>query len=93
MTSLKDWHLLATKELGASPEPRPTPEGIDIKPLYTAEDLANLDTSSLPGFAPFDHLREHDEEVGKAAVRDPHLFAAEDEAPVGLPQGTRPRCC
>jgi methylmalonyl-CoA mutase len=53
MTKLKDWHLLAARELGASPEPRPTPEGICIKPLYTAEDLAGLDTSSLPGFAPF----------------------------------------
>ena len=53
MTKLTDWQTLATRELGASPEPRPTPEGIDIKPLYTADDTANLDTSSLPGLAPF----------------------------------------
>ncbi|WGF86862.1 methylmalonyl-CoA mutase [Marinivivus vitaminiproducens] len=32
----------------------PTPEGIPVKPLYTAEDLEGLEsTASLPGFAPF----------------------------------------
>ena len=54
MTKLTDWHALAAKELGASPEPRATPEGISIKPLYTADDLTgitHLDT--LPGFDPF----------------------------------------
>ncbi len=31
-----------------------TPEGIDVKPLYTAEDLGGLDNlDSVPGFAPF----------------------------------------
>ena len=31
-----------------------TPEGIDVKPLYTAEDLEGLEhLDSLPGFAPF----------------------------------------
>ncbi len=31
-----------------------TPEGIDVKPLYTAEDLKGLDhLESVPGFAPF----------------------------------------
>ena len=35
-----------------------TPEGIDVKPLYTAEDLEKIagegfDANSLPGFAPF----------------------------------------
>ena len=29
-----------------------TPEGIDVRPLYTAEDIADLDPG-LPGFAPF----------------------------------------
>jgi methylmalonyl-CoA mutase len=53
MTKLSDWQTLATKELGAPPEPRATPEGIDIKPLYTAEDLTGLDLNTLPGFAPF----------------------------------------
>ncbi|WP_425551366.1 methylmalonyl-CoA mutase [Actinoplanes octamycinicus] len=33
---------------------RPTPEGIPVKPLYTADDLAGIDfLDSLPGFAPF----------------------------------------
>ena len=26
-----------------------TPEGIKVKPLYTAEDLENMDTNTLPG--------------------------------------------
>ena len=31
-----------------------TPEGIDVKPLYTAADTANLENANtLPGFAPF----------------------------------------
>ena len=31
-----------------------TPEGIDVKPLYTAEDTAGLDhLDNLPGFAPY----------------------------------------
>jgi methylmalonyl-CoA mutase len=55
--SLDDWRSLASKECkGQSPEELAwkTPEGIAVKPLYTAEDLhglAHLD--SLPGLAPF----------------------------------------
>jgi methylmalonyl-CoA mutase len=50
-----EWHELAEKEIKgkASMLVKQTPEGIAIKPLYTAEDLKNIDTSSLPGFAPF----------------------------------------
>ncbi|MDG1311068.1 MAG: methylmalonyl-CoA mutase [Porticoccaceae bacterium] len=52
-----DWEKLATKERkGASPEDLlwQTPEGIEVKPLYTAEDTAGLEhMDSLPGFAPF----------------------------------------
>ena len=55
--SYSDWVDLATKETrGKSPEDLvwETPEGISVKPLYTAEDVANLDhQDSLPGFAPF----------------------------------------
>ncbi|MBX3706747.1 MAG: methylmalonyl-CoA mutase [Pseudomonadales bacterium] len=53
----KDWETLAQKELGDESLASLTwtsPEGIDIKPLYTVEDLekiAHLD--SFPGFAPF----------------------------------------
>ncbi|MDF2767132.1 MAG: scpA 2, partial [Rhodospirillales bacterium] len=30
-----------------------TPEGIPVKPLYTADDLAGLELETLPGFAPY----------------------------------------
>jgi methylmalonyl-CoA mutase len=54
---IADWEKLATKERkGASPEDLlwQTPEGIEVKPLYTAEDTAGLEhMGSLPGFAPY----------------------------------------
>ena len=55
--SLEDWQALAAKELkGGSPDKLnwTTPEGLEVKPLYTAADLetiGHLDT--MPGFAPF----------------------------------------
>ena len=52
-----DWVDLATKETrGKYPDDLvwETPEGISVKPLYTAEDVAGLENQdSLPGFAPF----------------------------------------
>ncbi|WP_313532458.1 methylmalonyl-CoA mutase, partial [Shinella sp.] len=54
--TLKDWEALAEKELRAAPETLTwqTPEGIAVKPVYTADDLAGIDhLGSLPGFAPF----------------------------------------
>lgn len=54
--TLKDWEALAEKELRASPETLTwqTPEGIAVKPVYTADDVAGIDhLGSLPGFAPF----------------------------------------
>jgi len=54
--TVQDWAALAEKELKASPETLVwhTPEGIDVKPLYTADDLASMDhLNSLPGFKPF----------------------------------------
>jgi len=55
--SLEDWQALAAKDLGGkSPESLTwrTPEGIAIKPLYTASDLERLDgIGNLPGFAPY----------------------------------------
>ncbi|MFO1238399.1 MAG: methylmalonyl-CoA mutase [Alphaproteobacteria bacterium] len=51
-----DWKKLAEKELKASPDTLvwKTPEGIDIKPLYTAADLETLEgVDTLPGFLPF----------------------------------------
>lgn len=56
-TNINDWKTAATKQLkGVSPSTLNwiTPENIEIKPLYTAEDLENLDhTNSLPGIAPY----------------------------------------
>ncbi len=55
--SYSDWANLVTKETkGKTPEDLvwQTPEGIPVKPLYTAEDVAGLDyQDNLPGFAPF----------------------------------------
>ncbi|MBO9195432.1 methylmalonyl-CoA mutase [Rhizobium sp. 16-449-1b] len=53
---LKDWQALAERELKASPETIVwhTAEGIDVKPLYTAEDLEGIGhVDSLPGVKPF----------------------------------------
>src|SRR4029453_3742305 len=55
--TLDDWRALATQDLrGADPDSLvwATPEGIDVKPLYTAADLTGVEAlNSLPGFAPF----------------------------------------
>ncbi|SDB63375.1 methylmalonyl-CoA mutase [Agrobacterium fabrum] len=54
--TVRDWLQLAEKELKRSPETLVwnTPEGIDVKPLYTADDLQDVShLNSLPGFAPF----------------------------------------
>jgi len=55
--NISDWEQLATKERkGASPDELlwQTPEGIEVKPLYTAADTAELEhMDSLPGFAPY----------------------------------------
>ena len=50
------WRALAAAELsGADPDSliRPTPEGIDVAPLYAAEDLPGGGWPGLPGEAPF----------------------------------------
>jgi methylmalonyl-CoA mutase len=55
-SDLKDWETLAERELKASPETLTwhTAEGIDIKPLYTAEDLDGIDhLDTMPGLKPF----------------------------------------
>jgi len=54
---IKKWEELATKQLrGKSPESLnwDTPEGILVKPLYTAEDIEELEfVNTLPGLPPF----------------------------------------
>jgi len=55
--TLKDWAALAAKELGGKPAETlawQTPEGIVVKPLYTAEDLERLEgLATVPGFPPY----------------------------------------
>ncbi len=54
--TLDDWSVAAGKDLkGADPIGlvTTTPEGIEVKPLYTAADTEALATDTLPGFAPF----------------------------------------
>ncbi|OEU46469.1 MAG: methylmalonyl-CoA mutase, partial [Desulfobulbaceae bacterium S5133MH15] len=53
---LEEWKELASKQMkGKSVDTLDsmTPEGIKVKPLYTAEDLENLDSNTLPGMAPY----------------------------------------
>ena len=53
---ISEWKKLAEKELKASPDTLVwhTAEGIDVKPLYTKEDLAHDDLlDTLPGLDPF----------------------------------------
>jgi methylmalonyl-CoA mutase len=55
--TLDDWRLLAEKESRGKPLEDlvwNSPEGIAVKPLYTAQDLDNIDhLNSMPGTAPF----------------------------------------
>jgi len=54
---LQKWKDLATKQLRGRPLEDldwKTPEGIAVKPLYTAEDLEAMEhVNTLPGFAPY----------------------------------------
>jgi methylmalonyl-CoA mutase len=50
--SIADWQAAAAKEVKGKDLTWHTPEGIAVKPLYTAEDAAGIETG-LPGFAPF----------------------------------------
>jgi methylmalonyl-CoA mutase len=57
LSDIEKWEALAEKELRGKPLAsltRKTPEGIDIKPLYTDLDTKNLECAgTLPGFDPF----------------------------------------
>ena len=52
MTIIDDWARLAAKETKGRDLDWHTPEGITVKPLYTAADIDGIDPG-LPGFAPF----------------------------------------
>jgi methylmalonyl-CoA mutase len=47
-----DWNAAAHKEVRGKDLTWRTPEGIDVRPLYTADDTADIDPG-LPGFAPY----------------------------------------
>jgi methylmalonyl-CoA mutase len=49
---LNDWKALAEKEARGTDLSTETPEGITVKPLYTADDVAGFDPG-LPGYFPF----------------------------------------
>jgi len=54
--TIDSWKKLAEREIKASPDTLTwnTPEGIDVKPLYTADDLSGIGhLGTLPGFEPF----------------------------------------
>ncbi|MCG5238194.1 methylmalonyl-CoA mutase [Azospirillum doebereinerae] len=55
--TLADWDKLAAKDLGSDGDAGTlvwkTPEGLDVKALYTAADLEGLELETLPGFPPF----------------------------------------
>jgi methylmalonyl-CoA mutase len=50
MTNIDDWKKAADKEVKGRDLTWHTPEGISVKPLYTADDATD---PGLPGFAPF----------------------------------------
>jgi len=55
--TIKDWENLAKKEIKSDDLSQliwNTPEGFPVKPLYTLEDIENLETiNTLPGLEPF----------------------------------------
>jgi len=55
--TITDWQQLVSKELRGRPFDDltwHTPEGIDVKPLYTADDISGIPhMDNLPGFSPF----------------------------------------
>ncbi|MGI4876407.1 MAG: methylmalonyl-CoA mutase [Janthinobacterium lividum] len=50
--TIDDWRALAAREVNGADLTWATPEGIAVKPLYTAADVAGIDPG-LPGFPPF----------------------------------------
>src|SRR3982751_4186575 len=50
--TLDAWQAAAAKEVKSRDLTWHTPEGIEVKPLYTADDVSDIDPG-LPGFAPF----------------------------------------
>ena len=94
--TVRDWMDLATKELkGRDPETLVwnTPEGIPVKPLYTAEDLDGIDHLGTPAglrALPARSARDH---VRRSALDDPPVRGVFHGGRFQrlLPQGARRR--
>jgi methylmalonyl-CoA mutase len=50
--TIEDWQSAASREVKGRALGWQTPEGIEVRPLYTAQDTVDLDPG-LPGFAPY----------------------------------------
>jgi methylmalonyl-CoA mutase len=50
--TIQDWRAAASKEVKGKDIVWHTPEGIEVRPLYTGEDAAGIDPG-LPGFPPY----------------------------------------
>ena len=50
--TVNEWAAMAAREVKGASLDWPTPEGLTVKPLYTADDTEGWDPG-LPGFAPF----------------------------------------
>ncbi|HLL30377.1 MAG TPA: methylmalonyl-CoA mutase family protein, partial [Allosphingosinicella sp.] len=51
-STVQDWQAAASKEVKGKDIVWQTPEGIEVRPLYTCEDVEGIDPG-LPGFAPY----------------------------------------
>ncbi|MCA9544472.1 MAG: methylmalonyl-CoA mutase, partial [Myxococcales bacterium] len=52
--TVQQWAEHYARQAGGQPTGFDTPEGIDVRPLYTAADLAGVDhLGTLPGLPPF----------------------------------------
>jgi len=55
-SSIQEWYALAEKELRGKPVEsltKMTPEGVEIKPVYSSEDVPENAALEMPGLAPF----------------------------------------
>jgi methylmalonyl-CoA mutase len=91
--SVADWKALADKEVKGRDLTWPTPEGIAVKPLYTAADVDGIEPG-LPGFAPFTRGVKASMYAGRPwTIRQYAGFSTAEESnafyPAILPPGRR----
>lgn len=52
----EEWAKLAAEDVKGKPVEsliKKSPEGIEVKPIYTAEDVKGLDVAQIPGVFPY----------------------------------------